>query len=138
MEWRERDGDGRAEEISRCIMGIIEQGRRHSLTHPWEGRGKKGVRDDDADVVRGEGMERAKVKVGGGKGSVTHKATKIRPTFLLARLLPSSRSQLKRALVAETRPTAAAAAAEQVAFTVNSSTRNLPKGRRKGRVNGKP
>ena len=76
--------------------------------------------------------------------SVTHKATKI-PPFFLARLLPqpqpsSSRSQLKRALVAETRPAAAAVAAEQVAFTVNSSTRNLPKGReerREGRVNGK-
>ena len=36
---------------------------------------------------------------------------------------------------------AATVAAEQVAFTVNSSTRNLPKGRkerREGRVNGKP
>ena len=84
---RERGGDGRAEEISRCIMGIIEQGRRHSLTHPWEGRGKKGVRDD-ADVVRGEGMERAKVKVGGGKGSVTHKATKIRPSSSQGYSLP--------------------------------------------------
>ena len=92
MEWRERDGDGRAEEISRCIMGIIEQGRRHSLTHPWEGRGKKGVRDDDADVVRGEGMERAKVKVGGGKGSVTHKATKIRLSSSQGYSLPLGRN----------------------------------------------
>ena len=79
---------GRAEEISRCIMGIIEQGR-HSLTHPWEG--KKGVRDD-ADVVRGEGMERAKVKVGGGKGSVTHKATKIRPSSSQGYSLPLGRN----------------------------------------------
>ena len=93
MEWRERDGDGRAEEISRCIMGIIEQGRRHSLTHPWEREGgdEKGVRDD-ADVVRGEGMERAKVKVGGGKGSVTHKATKIRLSSSQGYSLPLGRN----------------------------------------------